>query len=393
MALTEKEISSLKPKEKLYRKVDKDNLFIEVPPSGKKRWRFRFRFKGKDQGVSIGIYPEISLKDARLKAHEFKTMLLNGENPADRNKKKASEYTFKDIAVEFFENNAHRVTQNYKEDTFNRIQNHVFPFIGDMPIDTITVHHIIELLKQMERLKILETAKRMRQKIAEIFRYAIVLRLCDHNPAADLQGLIPPPVKKHYATITDEKEIAHLLRAIENYHGYAGTKLALKIAPYIFVRPDELAGAEWSEIDFEKAEWRIPAEKMKMKQTHIVPLARQVVELFQEAREISRSQYCFPSLRSQKRRITPDALRMALRTLGVTKEELTTHGFRAMASTLLNEQGYNRDWIERQLAHGERNSVRSAYNHAEFLNERRKMMQDWADYLDNLRDTLGIGHK
>ena len=386
MALTGKEVAALQATEKLFRKADKDGLYIEVPPKGKKRWRFRYSFEAKPQSLSLGVYPDVSLKQARLKAHDFKVMLINKENPACTRKTSTNiNNTFEYIAREYVLNHSLKLTEKSKLDILRRLTNHVFPCIGDKQINDITVHDIIDLLKVMEKQGVLESARRMRQKCSEIFRYAILLRLAEHNPAADLQGIIPVPPKKHYATLTGEKEISALLKAIDTYQGYFLTVLALKIAPFVFVRPDNLCSMEWTELNFEKAEWRIPAEKMKTKVAHIVPLATQVLELLKQAKELSRSTYVFYSLRSPKRRMTPDTLRVALRALGISKEELTTHGFRAMASTLLNEQGYNRDWIERQLAHNEGNQVRASYNHALYLPERRQMMQEWADYLDRLK--------
>jgi integrase len=222
-----------------------------------------------------------------------------------------------------------------------------------------------------------------------IFRYAIATGKAEHNIVADLRGALPPAKVKHHATLTDPRAVGQLLRAIHNYDGYFPVACALKLAPLVFVRPGELRGARWEEFDFGQAEWRIPAERMKMKEQHLVPLANQTAQILRELQTVTgQGKLLFPSLRDLNRPISDNTVNAALRRLGYAKEEITGHGFRSMASTLLNELGWNRDAIERQLAHWERNSVRAAYNFAEFLSERRKMMQAWADYLDSLRTSI-----
>ena len=256
-----------------------------------------------------------------------------------------------------------------------------------MPIDTITPLKLLEALRRIEARGAVETAHRALQNCGCIFRYAIATGRAERDSAADLKGALAPVVSKNFATITEPKGIGRLLRDIYAYEGNLIVRAALCIAPYVFVRPVELRAAEWAEFNLDTAEWRIPSARMKMRQVHIVPLARQVISILEDLRQYTgHGRYLFPSMRGESRCISDATLLRALRCMGYSKEEMTVHGFRSMASTLLNERGYNRDWIERQLAHGERNSIRAAYNYAEYLPERQKMMQWWADYLDGLRD-------
>lgn len=242
------------------------------------------------------------------------------------------------------------------------------------------------MLRKVEERGALDTAHRILQDTSRIFRYAIATARAERDPAADLKGALPVPRKGHFATIVDTKEIGQLLRDLDAYSGNLVVRAALRLAPYVFVRPGELRKAEWTEFDLENAEWRIPAKRMKMRVLHIVPLSRQVLGILRDLHPYSSDgQYLFPSVRAKSAPISDMTLLAGLRRLGYAKEQMTVHGFRSLASTLLNEQGFNKDWIERQLAHGERNSVRASYNYAEYLPERRKMMQAWADFLDSLR--------
>ena len=267
-----------------------------------------------------------------------------------------------------------------------RLENDIFPLIGTRTVGNINAPELLETLRRIEARGAIDTAHRALQTCGQIFRYAIATGRAERDIAADLRDALPPVKAASFASITEPNAIGALLRDIDAYPGNLVVRAALQIAPYVFVRPGELRRAEWAEFNLDAAEWRIPAEKMKMKEMHIVPLARQVVTILEDLRQYTGgSLYLFPSLRANSAPISDVALLAALRRMGYGKEEMTVHGFRSMASTLLNEQGYNRDWIERQLAHGERNSVRAAYNYAQYLPERRRMMQEWADYLDGLR--------
>ena len=272
-----------------------------------------------------------------------------------------------------------------------RIEKHLFPWLGKKPIGAISVPELLAVLRRSEALELGETPRRLRQYCEQIFRHAIADGRAERNPAADLRRVLKPHKPKHHAAVVDPKEVGALLRAIYSYTGEPVTKAALRFAPLVFVRPGELRRAEWAEFDLQEAVWRIPAARIKMRDAHIVPLSRQAIAILRELQPISaHSVYVFPSVRSRSRYMSENTLNGALRRLGYTKDEMTCHGVRSMASTLLNELGWNRDAIERQLAHSERDGVRAAYNRAEFLPERRKMIQAWADYLDSLRDGAAV---
>ncbi len=280
---------------------------------------------------------------------------------------------------------------NHGDRVLRRLERDVFPWIGNRPITEIMAPEILTALRRIENRGAIETAHRIQQNCSQIFRYAVATGRANRDPVVDLRGALQPVKERHYATITDPKAIGDLLRSINDYQGSFVTKCALRLAPLFFVRPGELRKAEWTEFNFVTSEWRIPAPKMKMKATHIVPLATQAITILQELYSLTGdAKFVFPSIRSNTRPISDNAVLSALRRLGYSKEEMTGHGFRSMASTILNEQGWNRDAIERQLAHAERNNIRAAYNYAEYLPERRKMMQHWADYLDSLVYTKNI---
>ncbi|MDP1845501.1 MAG: site-specific integrase, partial [Candidatus Moranbacteria bacterium] len=290
------------------------------------------------------------------------------------------------VAREWFKKMSTVWVPRHAETIIRRLESYVFPQLGQRPINEVTAPELLAMLRKLEAQGTVETAHRVKQICGQVFRYAIATGRTDRDPAADLRGALTPAKPKRMASITDPKGAAGLLRAIDGYHGSFVTACALKLAPLVFVRPGELRQAEWSEIDLEAAEWRIPADKMKMKSPHIVPLSRQAIDILREIHQLTgNGKYVFPSLRTGSRPMSNNTVNAALRRMGFSKEEMTGHGFRSMASTLLNEQGWNRDAIERQLAHAERNKVRAAYNYAEFLPERRKMMQAWADYLDDLK--------
>jgi integrase len=262
----------------------------------------------------------------------------------------------------------------------------VFPVFGGTPVADVDATDLLKAARRVEEAGTVETAHRLVQLCGQVFRYAIATGRAKHDVSADLRGALRKVTVRHMATITDKKRIGQLLRCIDGYGGYPPVKYALQLAPLVFVRPGELRRAEWAEFDLASAEWRIPAVKMKMRDPHVVPLSRQAMAVLAGvALHTSHSRFVFPSIRTDTRPVTDEALLAALRVMGFAKGEMTVHGFRGMASTLLNERGYNRDWVERQLAHSERDSVRNAYNYAQYLPERRKMMQEWADYLDSLR--------
>lgn len=287
---------------------------------------------------------------------------------------------------EWFAKFKHKWVERTGKRKLRRLEGHVFPLIGSIPIDQVDASQIRRVLLRIENMRTLHTAHRVKNIIGEIMRYAVAMGLILHNPVPDLAGVLPPAKVKHRATITNPSGIGGLLRSIDEYQGSPVTRCAMKLAALTFVRPGELRYAEWSEIDLKAKEWRIPAEKMKMKRAHIVPLSRQSIKVFEEVEMItSHGKYVFPSERSAARPMSNNTVNAALRRMGYAKEEMTGHGFRSMASTNLNEMGYHPDHIEKQLAHVETNKVRAAYNHAEYMPERKKMMQAWADYLDGLK--------
>lgn len=391
MPLTDLAVRNAKPSAKTVRLRDERGLYLEISPKGGKWWRLRYTFRGKENMLSLGVYPDVSLKDARERRDEARKLIANGTDPSAARKEEKAEaaaeaLTFEHVAREWYERFKPKWSPSHSLDVIQRLEKNAFPSLGQLPIRDITAPELLAAVRLIETRGAVESARRVLQMCGQVFRYAIATGQADRDIAADLRGALPPAREKHHASITDPKGVAQILRAIDGYQGSMVACCALRLAPLVFVRPGELRHAEWSEIDLDKAEWRIPAEKMKMREQHIVPLSRQAVAILRELHPLTGAgRYVFPSVRTSARPMSENTVLAALRRMGYTKDEMTGHGFRSMASTLLNEQGWNRDAIERQLAHGERNAVRAAYNFAEFLPERRRMMQSWADYLDKIK--------
>jgi len=294
--------------------------------------------------------------------------------------------SFEAVAREWFAKQKTSWKPGHAKTVIGRLENNIFPWLGNTPINDIEPPDMLAVLRRIESRGAIETAHRIKRVCGQVFRYGIATGRCKRDPVPDLRGALTPVNQTHLATITDPKRVGELLRAIEGYSGTFEVKCALQVAPYLFVRPGELRHAEWSEIDLDAAIWRIPAEKMKMKRMHLVPLSKQVVAILRDLQPLTgRGKYLFPSVRSTVRPMSENTVNAALRRMGFEKSEICGHGFRAMASTILHEQGWKSDVIERQLAHVEGNKVKGAYNHAKHLPERVKMMQHWADYLDGLR--------
>jgi integrase len=391
MPLTVAAVRAAKPQEKSYRLSDEKGMYLEVTAAGGKYWRLKYRFAGKEKLLALGVFPEVSVADARQARDDARRLLSKGVDPSEAKKAAkraavvASANSFEAVAIEWFERHKPKWTPGYADKIDRRLRRDVFPAIGSRPIAQITAQELLAALRKIEARGVHETARRARQDCGHIFRYAIATGRAERDVAADVMGALHPVITKHHASITDPERVGALIRAIEGYDGAFVTKCALQLAPLLFVRPGELRKAEWSEIDLDAAEWRIPAERMKMRAPHIVPLSTQAVAILRKLHPVTGSErYVFPGVRGRGRPMSENTINAALRRLGYAKDEMTGHGFRSMASTLLNEQGFNRDWIERQLAHAERDSVRAAYNYAEFLPKRRKMMQAWATYLDGL---------
>lgn len=394
MAITDKFIKSIKATGKAQKISLEENLYLHVNPKGNKFFRVRFSFGGKRNSISLGQYPYLSLAEARKQLFETKELLAKGINPSAHKKANKSTYriesenTFIALACEWITLQEKSWSKGHAKRIRIALEKDLFPIIGKMPIKDITAQTLLNALQKVEKRGALDTAHRLLQNCGSIFRYAIRTGRLQIDISTSLRGVIAPAKSKHYASIKEPNAVGQLLRDIDDYNGNPIIQLALRISPYVFVRPGELRRATWDEFNFDTAEWHIPAERMKMRQIHIVPLSRQVIDLLKELWQYTGDgQYLFPSMRGRSRPISDGTLTVALRTMGYDKGKMTIHGFRSMASTLLNSQGYNRDWIERQLAHGESNSVRAAYNHADHLQDRKCMMQEWADYLDELRES------
>lgn len=395
MKLTATAVKQAKPKEKAYKLADGGSLYLEVMPTGAKYWRWKYRYAGKEKRLALGVYPAVSLKDARQAHQEARSTLADGIDPnlARKAAKAASTTvnTFEGIAREWLGKQQATYAASTYSKTLWMLEKFLLPTLGNLTPNDITPPMVLAALRRIEQRGKHETAHRTKQVASRVFRYAIATGRCERDPCPDLKGALTATSTINRASITDPKQIGELLRAIDGYGGQYVTHCALRLAPLVFVRPGELRGAEWEEIDLQAAEWRIPAERMKMRTAHVVPLSRQAITILEELKPYTcNSRYVFPAIRSLSRHMSENTINAALRRLGYSKEEMTGHGFRAMASTRLNEMGWNPDIIERQLAHTERNKVRAAYNRAEHLEDRRKMMQAWADYLDGLKNGADV---
>lgn len=391
MALSDTAIRNTKPADKPVKMTDGDGLYLLVQPSGAKWWRFDYRFAGKRKTLSMGVYPDVSLKQAREKREDARKLVAAGIDPSEHRKATKDEAvgnTFEAVAREWYSKQVTVIKTSTAEKLLRRLEGDVFPFIGAQPIDQITAPEVLTVIKRIDGRGAHDIAKRTYQTIGRIFRYGVGHGLCVRDPSRDIEtrDVLQPVKTRHHASITDPKQVGALMRAIDGFVGSFVTKCALQLAPLVFVRPGELRHAEWAEIDLDAAEWRIPADKMKMAETHIVPLSAQAVAILREIQPLTAGKrYVFPSERGGGRPMSENTINAALRRLGYTRDEMTGHGFRSMASTLLHELSYPHHVIERQLAHAERNAVSAAYNFAEYLPERRTMMQEWADHLDKLK--------
>ena len=394
MSLTDTAVRNAKPGEKPAKLSDERGLFLIVTPGGGKWWRFRYSFGGKEKLLSLGTYPDVSLASARQRRDDARKLLAHGTDPGEHRKAaKAARAglaanTFEIIGREWYAKVSATMAESTKDNLSRRLDAYIYPAIGHKPISSLTAADLIGVIALIEKRGALDIARRAHNIMGRIFRYAIGRGLAGRDPSRDIElaDILPPADVQHHASVTEPKAVGGLLRAIDGFTGALATRCALRLAALVFVRPGELRHAEWTEFDFEKAEWRIPAGKMKMKEQHIVPLSVQAVAILKEIQPLTGSgRYVFPSERGDGRPMSENTVNGALRRLGYAQEEMTGHGFRSMASTLLHELGLPHAVIERQLAHGERNKVSAAYNFAEHLPERREMMQTWADYLDKLK--------
>lgn len=399
MPLTDTAVRGAKAADKPLRLFDGGGLYLEVAPSGGKWWRFKYRWDGKEKRLSLGVYPAVSLKEARARRDEIKKSLNSGIDPSVTRKTakatRGGDGCFEQVAREWHAKFSHTWAASHAVKILGRFVKHVFPWIGARPVGEITAPELLAVMRRIESGGSLDTAHRALQNCGQVFRYAVATGRTERDPSGDLRGALPPARKRHFATITDPEQVGLLLKSISEYHGIFTTKAALRLAPMLFTRPSELRMAVWSEFDLSRAEWRIPIERMKRRQTekdakpgevgHIVPLPRQAVEILRELHQLTGDgRYLFPGLRGKGKPISDATMTNALRRMGYSGEEMQIHGFRHMASTLLHELGFPSHVIEKQLAHADSNRIRAVYNHAEYLPERRKMMQSWADYLDQL---------
>lgn len=396
MALTDVAIRNAKPGPKPVKFSDGGGMHLLVTPAGGKLWRLKYRIDGREKLLAIGAYPEIGLGEARRRREEAREMIALGKDPSRekrrdklRSRIQAAD-TFKAISDEFCQKRRRDGQKGWAPATATRSEyllSLVCGSIGHLPIGEIEPMDVLTAIRRIEGKGKLESARRSLQLAGAVFRYAVATARLGSDPTRDLRGALTAPTVTHYGAITDPKKVGELLRAIDDYEGSGITKLALQIAPHVFVRPGELRHAEWSEIDLDGALWIIPAGKMKMRKAHHVPLSRQTVELFRQVRAVTGpTGYVFPSVRTRTRPMSENTINAGLRRLGYVTDEMTAHGFRAMASTLLNESGkWNPDAIERALAHGDTDKVRAAYHRGAHWDERVSMAQWWSDHLDQLR--------
>jgi integrase len=393
MALSDSTIRAAKAGSKPYKLFDDGGLFVLVTPAGGRLWRLKYRYQGKEQLLSFGAFPDVGLKEARRRRDAAREQLANGLNPSFEKRRAAvaasvgAANTFKAVADEYIVKREHEGIKEITGDKARWLLAQLEPALGSRPIAEIEPYEVLAVLKKVELSGRHETAKRLLAFTGRVFRFGVATTRARRNIAADLQGALVSPTVKHHAAILEPKAVGALLRAIDGFDGHPLTRWALRLAPHLFVRPGELRQAEWSEIDLEGAVWRIPGARMKMNREHVVPLSKQVIAIFKEVQQLTGDRRSvFPSVRTHARPMSENTLNAALRRMGYTTDEMTSHGFRSTASTLLNESGkWSVDAIERALAHSDTDSVRAAYHRGAHWDERVRMAQWWSDYLDGLR--------
>ncbi len=393
MPLTDTAIRNAKPSEKARKMFDGGGLYLEVAPSGGKWWRLKYRCGGKEKRLSLGVYPAVSLKDARDRRDAARKLLANDIDPSENRKAKnaakveRASNSFEVVAREWFAKHSANWSANHADRIIRRLERDIFPWIGGNPIADITTTQLLEVIRRIEQRGALETSHRALGNCGQVFRYAVATGRAERDPSGDLRGALPPVKGTHFASITEPKQVAELLGALDRYEGTLTVRCALRIAPLVFVRPGELRHAQWADIDLDAAAWSYTVTKTNTQ--HIVPLSQQALDILLELRPLTgNGRYVFPSARNPKgdKPMSDNAILSAMRSMGINKDEMSGHGFRAMARTILDEVlGFRPDYIEHQLAHAVRDPNGRAYNRTAHLPERRKMMQDWADYLDSLK--------
>ncbi|MGF6965923.1 integrase [Paraburkholderia sp. WC7.3g] len=391
MALTDAAVRNAKPTGKLYRLFDERGMYLEVSAAGGKWWRFKYRFGGKEKRLSLGVYPAVGLKKARDRRDEARELLADGVDPGEHQKaKKAANgeraaNSFEVVAREWFARQSHAWAQSHADKVIQRLEKDIFPWLGKRPISEIAAPELLGVIRRIEERGARDTAHRAMQNCGQVFRYAVATGRAERDPSADLKGALPPVRHENFASITEPERVAELLRAIDAFRGTFVVKCALQLAPLLFVRPGELRKAEWSGLDLDKAEWRYFVTKTKTE--HLVPLATQAVAILRDLHALTGHRtHVFPG-RDVRKPMSEAAINAALRRMGYdTKTEITGHGFRAMARTILHEELlFKPEVIEHQLAHKVPDALGTAYNRTRFLKDRRSMMQQWADYLDALK--------
>jgi integrase len=390
VALTDKEIKNIKPSTKRIRLFDERALYLEVSPAGGKWWRLKYRHGGKEKRLSLGVYPDVSLKEARERRDEARKLLSSDIDPGVRRRvlkasRASGEDSFEVITREWFAKFSTNWAKSHSDRMLRLFERDVFPWIGSRPVAEIEAPELLSVLRRIESRGAIETAHRARTRCGQVFRYAIATARSKRDPSADLRGALPPVKGEHFAATTEPKRLGEILRAMDGYRGTMPVRCALRLVPLVFVRPGELRHAEWKDIDLDGAEWRYRVTKTDV--PHIVPLSRQAVEILRDLKPLTGAgRYVFPSARGKNRPMSDSAVLAALRYLEIGEDEMTGHGFRAVARTILDEVlGVRPDFIEHQLAHAVRDPNGRAYNRTAHLAERRNMMQLWADHLDTLK--------
>ena len=393
MTLTARQVETAKPKEKSYKLFDGGGLYLEVTAKGSRYWRMKYRFGGKEKRLAFGVFPTVTLAEAREMRNQAKKVLAAGGDPGEVKKeekaiqKLSTGNTFEAIAREWHKSKADRWSLRYRNEIIDTFEKDIFPYIGKRPIAEIKPLELLETLRRMEKRGALEKMRKVRQRCGEVYRYAIITGRAEYNPAPDLATALTPPKKQHFPFLTAE-ELPYFLKDLASYTGSVITKTATKIILLTAVRTQELRFARWQDIDLEKGIWEIPAEVMKMKRPHVVPLSKQVIELFNSLKPLSgHYELVFIGRNDHRKPISKESVNQVIELLGY-KGRLTGHGFRHTMSTILHEKGYNSAWIETQLAHIDKNAIRGTYNHAQYMDGRREMMQWYADYMDELEGGL-----
>lgn len=400
--LTEVKIKSIKASGKIERFYDDRGLYLELSKAGGKLWRWKYRFDGKEKRLALGSWPEVSLKEARDARDRARLLLQDGQDPCIKSRRKASSRsegrTFENVAREWVNGRLEIWSQRHAETVIDRLVANVYPEIGQAAIADVGPVDVLRMVKKIETRGAGEVAKRVLGICSQIFRYGVAMQLVPSDPCRDLTGALAPRLKRNFAALATGEEAGELMRRIDEYQGTAVVRAALVFSALTFCRPGPIRHAEWGEINYEGRQWIIPAAKMKLtkemkfrKEPHFVPLAQQAIDLLSKVQHFTgRGRYIFPNPRNKNLPMSENAVNVAIRRMGYSQERMTAHGFRSMASTLLNEAGHRPDVIEAQLAHSSADKIRAIYNRAQYMDERRHLMQSWADLLDSLREAAAL---